>query len=98
MLSFPATIQEARQLRQAAGGGQAAGEVGAAAAGRHQVDIDSLAFNEGGHTMSNIDCTLPKKSYRTSFKVLISCAGLSKIVSHQFTLPFVKQVVLRTYC
>ena len=62
-------MQEARQLRHAAGGGQAAGEVGAAAAGRHQVDIDSLAFNEGSHTMSNADCTLPKSSYRTSFKV-----------------------------
>ena len=60
-----------------------AGDQGAAAAGRHQVDIDSLAFNEGSHTMSNKECALPKNSYRTSFKVSIGGIGAKLFVSNE---------------
>jgi len=62
-------MQEARQLKQTTEGGGGAGEVAAAAAGRHQVDLDSLAFPEGSHQMESRDCKLPPNSYRTSFKV-----------------------------
>ena len=62
-------MQEARQLRQTQEGGGVARDAAAAASGRHQVDLDSLAFREGGHLMSNDDCNLPRDSYRTMFKV-----------------------------
>ena len=62
-------MQEARQLRQTQEGGGVARDSAAAASGRHQVDLDSLAFREGGHMMSNDDCNLPRDSYRTMFKV-----------------------------
>lgn len=69
MLIRHVTLQEARQLRQTGTGGPGGADQGGAAAGRHQIDIDSLAFTEGSHTMSNKDCALPTNSYRTSFKV-----------------------------
>ena len=55
-------LQEARQLRGAAGAAAAANEAGGAAAGRQQVDFDSLAFNEGGHFMSTNHVELPDKT------------------------------------
>ena len=39
-----------------------------AAAGRHAVDLDALAFPDGGHTMTNAACDLPPGSFRTSHK------------------------------
>lgn len=66
--NFLCQLQEARQLKKTAGGAAAAADAIAAAVGRHQVDIDSLAFSEGGHLMSNRDCNLPKNSYRSAFK------------------------------
>ncbi|KAK9842537.1 hypothetical protein WJX81_005041 [Elliptochloris bilobata] len=60
--------EEARSLRQGATAG-AGGEAGAgAAAGRRTLDMDSLAFAQGGHLMANKKCDLPKGSYRTAFK------------------------------
>lgn len=47
-------------------GGEAAG---GAAAGRRTLDLESLAFAQGGHLMANKKCDLPKGSYRTAFKV-----------------------------
>ena len=67
-------MQEARQLRQTAGGAAAGADAVGAAAGRHQLDIDGLAFHEGGHLMSNRECNLPKNSYRSAFKVRSSHA------------------------
>lgn len=71
--------EEARRLRAAEGGAAgaedgAAGEGGAAlnragaaagaAAGRSVIDLEALAFAQGGHFMSNKGCTLPPGSYR----------------------------------
>ena len=43
---------------------------GAATQGRLQVDLESLAFSEEGHFMSNRKVNLPPGSQRNSFKVL----------------------------
>eukprot|EP00879_Flechtneria_rotunda_P006108 GHRR01006421.1.p1 GENE.GHRR01006421.1~~GHRR01006421.1.p1 ORF type:complete len:1855 (+),score=687.13 GHRR01006421.1:742-6306(+) len=39
-----------------------------AAAGRAVIDLESLAFAQGGHFMSSKACTLPQGSYRTTKK------------------------------
>ena len=39
------------------------------AKGCKTVDLDSLAFAQGGHLMSSKGCQLPKKSYRVTQKV-----------------------------
>lgn len=51
--------EEARRLRQGQAGGEAGGQ-GAAAAGRKNVDLDSLAFAQGAHFNSSKQCTLPQ--------------------------------------
>lgn len=51
--------EEARRLRQGQGGGEA-GAAGAAAAGRKNVDLESLAFVQGAHFNSSKQCTLPQ--------------------------------------
>ena len=51
--------EEARRLRQGQGGGEAGG-AGAAAAGRKNVDLESLAFVQGAHFNSSKQCTLPQ--------------------------------------
>jgi pre-mRNA-splicing helicase BRR2 len=59
--------EEARRLRQGQGGGEGGG-TGAAAAGRKNVDLESLAFVQGAHFNSSKQCTLPQGSYRTVHK------------------------------
>lgn len=59
--------EEARRLRQGQGVGEAGG-AGAAAAGRKNVDLESLAFVQGAHFNSSKQCTLPQGSYRTVHK------------------------------
>ncbi|KAL4451451.1 hypothetical protein ABPG75_007113 [Micractinium tetrahymenae] len=59
--------EEARRLRQGQAGGEASGQ-GAAAAGRKNVDLESLAFAQGSHFNSSKQCTLPQGSYRTVHK------------------------------
>lgn len=69
--------EEARRMRQAEARGGDAGEdgddaaraartaaAGGAAAGRAIIDLDSLAFAQGGHFMSKKACVLPQGSYR----------------------------------
>lgn len=51
--------EEARRLRQGQGGGEAGGQ-GAAAAGRKNVDLESLSFAQGAHFNSSKQCTLPQ--------------------------------------
>jgi hypothetical protein len=46
------------------GGASAASAREGAAAGRHVVDFEGLAFGQGGHYMSNKSCSLPPGSYR----------------------------------
>jgi pre-mRNA-splicing helicase BRR2 len=60
----------------AAAGGGGGADVGAAfvrapavkAGARSDVDLEALAFEEGGHLMSNQRCELPEKSWRASKK------------------------------
>lgn len=82
--------EEARRLRQAEGGEAQEGDeatedggrrvapaaaAGGAAAGRAVVDLDGLAFAQGGHFMSNKGCTLPPGSYRWGKPVCWLLAG-----------------------
>lgn len=83
--------EEARRLRQAEGGEAQDGEeaaddgrraapaaaaaAGGAAAGRAVVDLDGLAFAQGGHFMSNKGCTLPPGSYRWGICVPVGDEG-----------------------
>eukprot|EP00959_Pyramimonas_sp_CCMP1952_P228409 4775557-Pyramimonas_sp.AAC.2 len=62
--------EEARHLRDGTtmeedGPGSKKGAEGAAAAGRRLLELDALAFQQGGHLMSNKRCELPAGSYRT---------------------------------
>ena len=45
-----------------------AGAEAGATGGLHEVDLDSLAFAAGGHTMTNARCDLPPGSFRSAFK------------------------------
>ncbi len=51
--------EEARRLRQGQAGGEG-GAQGAAAAGRKNVDLESLSFAQGSHFNSSKQCTLPQ--------------------------------------
>ena len=66
--------EEARRLRGAKGGGAAEG-AGAAAAGRKNVDLEGLAFAQGGHLNTNKNTSLPPGSTRTTDKVQIMIIG-----------------------
>jgi len=64
---------EARIRAEAAGITVATGDVqatdaAAAPGGLHEVDLDSLAFAGGAHTMTNTRCDLPPGSFRSAFK------------------------------
>ncbi|KAF8063039.1 BRR2A [Scenedesmus sp. PABB004] len=50
------------------GGGAAEAGKGTATAGRAVIDLEGLAFSQGGHFMSNKGCTLPPGSYRATKK------------------------------
>ncbi|GIL50154.1 hypothetical protein Vafri_6292 [Volvox africanus] len=59
--------EEARRLRQGEAG--ARGDAGGGAiANRHQVALDSLAFRQGSHLMSNKSVSLPQGSQRRAYK------------------------------
>lgn len=65
--------EEARAIN--GGGDETAADAAAApststtaTARRHEIDLDSLAFTAGAHTMTNKRCDLPPGSYRTAFK------------------------------
>ena len=72
--------EEARAINGGGEGGEAAADGGRGSAGpsaaaaaaapsrRHEIDLDSLAFTAGAHTMTNKRCDLPQGSYRTAFK------------------------------
>ena len=66
--------EEARAINGGGEGGEADDDGGAgpsaaaALSRRHEIDLDSLAFTAGAHTMTNKRCDLPPGSYRTAFK------------------------------
>ena len=61
--------EEARGLKgEGAAEEGAAAATGPAAAGRRVLELDALAFQQGGHLMSNKRCELPAGSYRTQKK------------------------------
>ncbi|GFR50198.1 hypothetical protein Agub_g12366 [Astrephomene gubernaculifera] len=60
--------EEARKLRQGEAGVRGEGGAGGVSAGRHQVALDSLAFRQGAHLMSNKSVALPQGSQRRAYK------------------------------